>query len=68
MASNHAVGAENEAAEAQRLLRDLDHMIGYWEQQACSARNKKVVASYLKKKEKCRKMADEIIRGLEPSK
>lgn len=54
---------EGQDIEAERLLRELEQIIDYWDYRACVATTEKAVALFLKKKRKCRKMADDIVRS-----
>jgi hypothetical protein len=51
-----------EESEPERLLEDLEHIADYWEEQARLAQSERRAQLWLKKRDKCRKLA-KIIRG-----
>lgn len=52
-------------SEPERLLRDLEHMVSYWEGQAAREKSPRKAAMCRRKQERCVKMGDEVRRKME---
>ena len=60
MTAQQSMILEAPLSEAERLLRDLEHTIEYWDRQSRKATNPRGMAICLKKRARCVKMADEV--------
>ena len=51
---------EDVSTEPEQILRELEHMVAYWERQAELAKLPSRAAAFLRKRDRCLEMADQV--------